>query len=88
MIISLDKLPLKKEGRIIKLEVNPNLKRRLLDLGLVYNTKIKYLYSSPLNDPKAFLIRGSVISMRNDDIKSIYIYYNETKKDGDVYGTN
>lgn len=88
MEFSLDKLPIKKEGKIKKLDVSPNLKRRLLDLGLVYDTKIKCLYKSPLNDPKAYLVRGSIIALRSEDAKNIYISYDENEKDGDVDGTN
>lgn len=88
MEFSLDKLPIKKEGKIKKLDVNPSLKRRLLDLGLVYDTKIKCLYKSPLNDPCAYLIRGSVIALRCEDAKKIYISYDENEKDGETDGTN
>lgn len=85
MKITLNNLPLSKEGKIISLEVNESLKRRLLDLGLVYNTKIKCLYKSTFNDPKAYLVRGSVIALRDEDANKIYIDY---IKDGENYGTN
>lgn len=77
LIITLDKLPLNKAGKIIKTNVNKNLKRRLLDLGLIGDTKIKCLYKSPFNDPTAYLIRGSVIALRKSDTKDILIDYNE-----------
>lgn len=88
MEFSLDKLPITEEGKIKRLDVAPNLKRRLLDLGLVYNTKIKCLYKSPLNDPRAYLVRGSVIALRNTDAKNIYISYDENKGGGDINGIN
>ena len=75
--ITLDKLPLNKAGKIIKINVNNNLKRRLLDLGLIDDTKIKCLYKSPFNDPTAYLIRGSVIALRKSDAKDILIDYNK-----------
>lgn len=84
MIISLDKLPLNKIAIIDNININnENLKRRLSDLGLIKNTPIKSLYKSPLNDPKAYLIRGSVIALRKNDTKNIYVI-----TDGDNNGTN
>ena len=50
-----------------------NMKRRLLDIGLIKGTKVKCLGQSPFGDPKAFLIRGSVIAIRNEDLKTISI---------------
>lgn len=87
MEITLDKLPINEIGKVIKLNVNENLKRRLLDLGLVYGTEIKKLYKSPLNDPTAYLIRGSVIALREEDTKNILIFYDcKSKLGGDLIG--
>ena len=41
---SLDNLPLNKNGYIIDLKSNGNLRRRMLDLGLVKNTLIKPVF--------------------------------------------
>ena len=71
------KLDINKYGIISSLECKGDLRRRLLDLGLIDNTKIKCLYKSPFNDPTAYLIRGSVIALRKSDTKDILIDYNE-----------
>jgi len=74
LIISLSKLPIGSTCKLYYLNINNiNLKRRLLDLGLVKNTTIKALYKSPLNDPTSYLIRGSVIALREDDTKNIFV---------------
>ena len=83
--ISLNNLPFNKTGKIINLNVKQDLKRRLLDLGFVKDTKIKMLYKSPLKDPKAYLIRGSVISLRDNDTKNIIINIDE---EDDNIGSN
>ncbi len=75
MEITLDKLPINEIGIINKIDSNKNVKRRLLDLGMVLNTDVKPLYSSPLGDPVAYLVRGSVIALRKEDTKKIYITY-------------
>lgn len=81
METTLNKLPINKIGIIKKLNSNETIKRRLLDLGMVKNTIIKTLYKSPLGDPVAYLMRGSVIAIRNDDAKNIFILI---KDDDDV----
>ena len=68
-----------KKGQIAKVinmqSDNPSLRRRLLDMGLIPNTSIELLYKSPFGDPCAYLIRGTVIAIRNRDAKEIEVYY-------------
>lgn len=53
--------------------IDGSMRRRLLDLGLTQNTKVKCVGKSPLGDPKAFLIRGAVIALRQEDCQKILI---------------
>lgn len=55
----------------LKLIVLGHLKRRLLDLGVIKNTKIKPVFKSISGNPIAYEIRGSVIAIRNEDAKNI-----------------
>ena len=50
-----------------------SMRRRFLDLGLVEHTKIQCLGKSPLGDPSAYLIRGTVIAIRAKDGKDIIV---------------
>ncbi len=68
-----------KEGQsCIVSEVNAglNTKRRLHDMGLIKNTKVKCLQKSPFGDPVAYLIRGTVIALRSEDSSKIKIAFN------------
>ncbi|NCB50851.1 MAG: ferrous iron transport protein A [Clostridia bacterium] len=51
-----------------------SIRRRFLDLGLVKNTPVKCLGRSPSGDPSAFLVRGTVIAIRNEDSRNILIH--------------
>ena len=73
METTLNNLPINKIGIIKKINSKPEIKRRLLDLGMIENTIIKPIYKSPLKDPTAYLVRGSIIALRNEDSKNIYI---------------
>lgn len=46
-------------------------RRRLYDLGFVPGTKAECIGISPFGNPKAYLIRGAVIALRNEDAENI-----------------
>lgn len=71
--ISLDKANLNENYCIVKVLLDEHIKKRIYDLGMLENTNIKALYRSPFNDPTAYLVRGSVIAIRNDDAKKIIV---------------
>ncbi len=48
-------------------------KRRLYDIGLVKGTKIKLLFLSPAKKIKAYLIRDSIIAIRDKDASKIKV---------------
>jgi len=48
-------------------------RRRLLDLGFVPGTTVVPDFSSPLNDPKAYLIRETIIALRNKQADLILV---------------
>ena len=72
-VISLNKLPIGEIGCVDSLLSYGNERRRMLDLGVVPNTKIEALYKSPAGDPIAYLIRGAVIALRCEDAQKIYV---------------
>ena len=69
----LSQLPLNKNGIIDKIECDEGIKRRLLDMGLVKGTNIEPILVSPSEDPRAFLVRGTIIAIRKEDAKHIKI---------------
>ena len=66
-MITLDCLPLNKQGKIIKLHCNGDIRRRLLDLGIIPGTIIKPVLKSPSGDPRAFEVRGTLLAIRSED---------------------
>ena len=56
------------------LQSTGSMRRRLLDIGLIENTKVECLGRSPGGDPSAFLIRGAVIAIRSEDCANILVY--------------
>lgn len=56
-----------------KINANEKIKRRLYDIGLINGTKIKILLTSPSKKIKAYLIRDSIIAIRNKDASKIEV---------------
>lgn len=81
--ICLNDLKMGEMGVITSLSAQGTIKRRLLDIGLVDNTEVQCILDSPSKDPKAFLIRGAVIALRNEDCQNVLI-----RKDVVNYGLN
>ena len=58
----------KGDSLVIKeIKTGEKLRQRLLDIGIIPGTKAKCVRISPFGDPKAFLVRGTVIALRNYD---------------------
>lgn len=70
---SLNDLQPGQHGIVVGLNSTGNMRRRLLDIGLIKSTYIECLGRSPGGDPSAFLIRGAVIAIRSEDCKNILI---------------
>ncbi len=70
---TLNDLPINHLGFIKDIHCNENIKRRLLDLGLIKGTKICPILISPSKDPRAFEIRGTIIAIRKEDAEKIKI---------------
>lgn len=71
--MNLNELKMNNKAKILNINCKENIKRRLLDLGMVKGTDIKPVLVSPSGDPKAFEVRGSLIAIREDDTRQIEI---------------
>ena len=72
-IITLDQLPINQKGIILELNCNPSIKKRLLDLGLIPNTKIIPIMKSIAGDPIAYEVRNIIIAIRKQDAEKIQV---------------
>lgn len=61
------------EGVIKKLNLEGNIKTRLQDMGFIPGNRIKCVLISPFNDPKAYLINGTTLSIRKKEAKEIEV---------------
>ena len=61
-------------GKVLDINCEGDDRRRFLDLGVVKGTKIKPVLISPLGDPRAYEIRGSIIAFRKEDADKIEVF--------------
>jgi len=71
--IPLSFLPTGKKARVRELTSNGISRRRMPDLGLIWDTEVEALQKSPSGDPVAYLIRGAVIALRSEEASKIMV---------------
>ena len=50
-----------------------NLRKRIIDMGLTSNTKIKVMKLAPLGDPMEILVRGYRLTLRKAEARMIEV---------------
>lgn len=61
-------------GVVKELRSKGGILHRFLDIGLVEGTEVECVGRSPCGDPAAYLIRGAVIAIRDEDSGNIVIH--------------
>lgn len=69
--MGINDLKLNEEGIVIKVKAEDNIKRRLMDIGLVKGAKVKPVLIN--KNIRAYLIKGTVIGIRNKDTLNIEV---------------
>lgn len=72
-IKTLDQLKIGEKGKVLKLDNQGTIRRRLLDIGLTPGTLVECTLESPFHDPVAYKIRNATIALRKEDSKLIQI---------------
>lgn len=72
--IPLTKLNLHSSGIIKEINCNNNVKRRLLDLGLIPTTIITPIFKSISGDPIAYEVRNNIFAIRKEDAEKILVF--------------
>lgn len=75
---TLDKISTGEFAVVVAIDTALSLKQRLYDIGLVPGTRVKVIHQSPSGNPRAYLVRGSIIALRNCEAQKISV-----RDDGD-----
>ena len=71
--MTLDLIKIGEKANVVAIRCGGFLKTRLADLGLLPGTLIRPVNVSPLGDPVAYEVRGSVIALRRQDASLIEV---------------
>lgn len=71
--IPLAHLPLKQTGLVQKIQGDPPLRHRLMDMGLTKGTLVKIHQIAPLGDPIELAVRGYKLSIRKQDAAHVLV---------------
>lgn len=71
--MTLNLLEIGEKAKVSKVSKNSNLYRRFLDLGITNGEVVECVSESFFKNPRAYLIRGAVIAIRNDDAECVEV---------------
>ena len=70
---ALPELPLGFKAEVAYMDLSGPMGQRLLDIGFTAGTEVACLYAAPSGEPRAYLVRGAVIALREEDAAHICI---------------
>lgn len=71
--MTLDQLKPNAAATVVALTSEGAERRRMLDLGILPGTRVEAVMGSPLGDPVAYRVRGSVVALRREQARQIQI---------------
>ena len=69
----LSSLPAGSAGTVTAVEVAPEHKGRLLEMGLLPGTRVEVVRYAPLGDPVEIKVRGYNLSLRKHEAEQVWI---------------
>ena len=72
-ILGLRQLKVNQKARVIRVQAQGELGRRIRDMGLVPGTEIQVMGRAPLRDPVALRVKGFTLSLRNNEADYIEV---------------
>lgn len=72
-MLSLENTRIGQKVRVKKVISNSSIKRRLLDIGLTTGTIIERVLENFSGNLSAYMIRGALIAIRNEDASEIVV---------------
>ena len=61
------------QGKVVRVDAEGALKRRLMDMGLTRGTMVTFRKVAPLGDPIEITVRGYELSIRKDEAAHIWV---------------
>ena len=72
--MKLSELAVGESAFVVKLCCHGVIRRRMCDLGICTGVRIECIGASPLADPRAYLVRGKSVALRNVEARGILVH--------------
>jgi ferrous iron transport protein A len=69
----LSELPAGRSGHVVRVSGSPELRRRLLEMGLCNGVRVAVVRHAPLGDPIEFHLRGYNLSLRHEQARHVVV---------------
>lgn len=75
MTMTLASLELHADGRVLSVDLthDPSLGMRLMEMGLIPGTLVRFIGTAPLGDPLEFELRGYRLSLRRAEAELVRV---------------
>jgi Fe2+ transport system protein FeoA len=73
VVIPLDRIQPGESGTIVRVDGDPAIARRLMELGFVTGTEVNVLRRAPFGDPIEMAVRGVHLWLRRTEASSIHV---------------
>lgn len=60
-------------GEVVQINTKGLLRQRLMEMGLTTGVKVKFLRQGAFGDPRSYLIRGTMMALRNEEASEIIV---------------
>lgn len=70
---SLDQLDVGRQGRIAKISAQPDVRHRLMEMGVLRGSVIRVVGRAPMGDPIDVEVRGYHLSLRKSEARFVQI---------------
>ena len=71
--MTLDKLLAEMNAVVTGLEGSPVFRRRLLEVGFVEGSQVRFLMATPFGDPLVFSLRGASSALRKSEARCVKV---------------
>ena len=71
--MTLNELEVGKTAKVVRINGEGAVKRRIMDMGLVKGTEVTVRKVAPLGDPIELTVRGYELSIRRDEAATIVV---------------
>ena len=72
-LVPMTELGKNESGEVVKINTAGLLRQRLMEMGLTTGINVKFLRRGAFGDPRSYLIRGTMIALRNDEASEIMV---------------